>query len=126
MGSSRWVGIGFALAGIALAIVLSKALAGILGWFHIPDYAPFGAEITVTTVVAWLAAVAITVVYYRNARYNQLANEVVQELRKVTWPSWDETRAATVVVIITTVIVSLILYFFDAVWSAATGLIYTT
>lgn len=126
MGSSRWVSIGFALAGLALAIVLSKALAGILGWFRIPDYAPFGVEITVTTMVAWVAAVVITVMYYRNARYNQLAQEVVQELRKVTWPNWEETRAATVVVIITTVIVSLILYFFDAVWSGVTGLIYTT
>jgi len=125
MGSSRWVGIGFALAGILVAIILDKALAGILGWFRIPDYALIGTAITATTVVGWVAAAVLAALAYRNPRYNLLANEVAQELRKVTWPNWEETRAATVVVIITTVIVSVILYFFDAIWSGVTGLIYT-
>ena len=125
MGASRWVSIGYALAGILLAVILSKAFSGFLDWFRLPDYALVGAGITVSTVLAWVAAAIITVVYYRNERYNTLANEVAQELRKVIWPTWEETRAATVVVIITTVIVSLILYFFDAIWSGLTGLIYT-
>ncbi|MBM4321379.1 MAG: preprotein translocase subunit SecE [Deltaproteobacteria bacterium] len=125
MGASRWVSIGFALGGVILAVVLSKALGGILGWFKIPDYALLGASVTATTVVAWIATAAVAVICWRNPRYNTLANEVVQELRKVTWPTWVETRAATIVVIITTVIISIILYFFDMIWSGLTGLIYT-
>jgi preprotein translocase subunit SecE len=125
MGASRWVSIGFALGGILLALLLSKALGGILAWFRIPDYAIVGASITATTVGAWAIAGVATVFAWRNERYNMLANEVVQELRKVTWPTWVETRAATVVVIITTIIISIILYFFDMVWSGLTGLIYT-
>lgn len=125
MGASRWVSIGFALGGILLAVILSKALGGLLGWFRVPDYTIFGNQLTATTVVAWAAAAAATVLLWRNPRYNTLANEVVQELRKVTWPTWVETRAATVVVIITTIIISVILYFFDMIWSGLTGLIYT-
>ncbi len=124
MGASRWVTIGFTLAGVLLAIVLTKALAGVLDLFRIPDYAVVGGHITVSVIVGWVAAAVITVMYYRNEKYNTLAHEVVQELKKVTWPTWPETRAATVVVIIATVIISIMLYLFDFVWSGLTGLIY--
>ncbi|MDY0058458.1 MAG: preprotein translocase subunit SecE [Myxococcota bacterium] len=124
MGATRWVSIGFALAGILLAVVLSKTLGGILAWFRVPDFALLG-SITVSTAISWIGALAVAFVFWRNPKYNGLANEVAQELRKVTWPTWVETRAATVVVIVTTIIVSIILYVFDLIWSTLTGLIYT-
>jgi preprotein translocase subunit SecE len=125
MGASRWVSIGFLLAGIVLAIVLSKALGGLLAWLRISDFALIGTMVTLSTVIAWVVAAGLAFWFWRNEKYNGLANEVAQELKKVSWPTWVETRAATVVVIITTIIVSMILWMFDAIWSGLTGLIYT-
>ena len=50
---------------------------------------------------------------WRNVTINTLAQEVVTELKKVTWPTVDETRMATVVVIITSFAVSAVLGIFD-------------
>lgn len=125
MGPTRWVTLGFAAAGVLAAIVLSKALAAVAGYAHVSDYAILGPRITVTTGVAWLGALGAAVYFYRQEKWNTLASEIVQELRKVVWPTWSETRSATVVVIITTVIIALILYLFDAVWSGLTSWIYT-
>lgn len=47
----------------------------------------------------------------------QFLNEVVSELRKVHWPTRQETMAATVVVIVVVFIVSLWLGLVDAVIS---------
>ncbi len=45
------------------------------------------------------------------------------ELQKVTWPTWEELRSATIVVIIFTVLVSLIIWIMDAFSSWLVGLI---
>jgi preprotein translocase subunit SecE len=73
-----------------------------------------GAGITIVTGV-WL---------YRNDRIHTLANEVAAELKKVTWPTAKEVRAATIVVIVMAIISALILGLFDLVWSNLTELIY--
>jgi len=43
----------------------------------------------------------------------QFLQEVWAELRKVVWPSWAETRAATIVVVVLVVFVSLFLGLVD-------------
>ena len=53
-----------------------------------------------------------------------LANEVAQELKKVTWPTAKEVRSATIVVIVMAVISAIILGIFDFVWSNLTELVY--
>src|SRR5262249_33455003 len=72
------------------------------------------------------AVLAFTVglVLYRNERVFTLAGEVTTELRKVTWPTWKETQAATLVVVVTVAISVVLLFMFDAVWSWLTDRIY--
>jgi len=77
-----------------------------------------------TTAIAGLVTLIGFIVTYRNDRIHGLANEVASELKKVTWPTAKETRAATIVVIIMSIISALILGFFDLVWSNLTELIY--
>jgi preprotein translocase subunit SecE len=55
-----------------------------------------------------------------------LSEEVVVELKKVTWPTRAETRAATIVVIITVFILSFFLGMFDLAWSKILSFIYPT
>lgn len=64
------------------------------------------------------------IVLWRNQRINSLGHEIANELKKVTWPTWAETKVSTLVVVVTTIIVSAILGLFDAVWSSITGFIY--
>ena len=40
-------------------------------------------------------AVVTGIVLYRSDKYYYLANEVASELKKVTWPTAKEVRAAT-------------------------------
>jgi preprotein translocase subunit SecE len=72
------------------------------------------------------AAIALfaTVVLYRNDRIYTLANEVSSELKKVTWPTAKEVRAATFVVIVMAIISAVILGLFDLLWSQLTDMVY--
>ena len=76
------------------------------------------------SIAAGVIAIFATVVMYRNDRIYTLANEVAGELKKVTWPTAKEVRAATMVVIVMAIVSAVILGLFDAVWSKLTDLVY--
>ncbi|MBI2121196.1 MAG: preprotein translocase subunit SecE [Candidatus Wildermuthbacteria bacterium] len=44
--------------------------------------------------------------------------EVAQEARKVSWPTWQETKQSTMLVIVFSALVALILGFFDSIFRA--------
>jgi preprotein translocase subunit SecE len=76
------------------------------------------------TVFAGVLALTVGIVMYRNERIHGLANEVAAELKKVSWPSAKEVRAATIVVIVMSIISAVVLFVFDFAWSNLTELIY--
>ncbi len=76
------------------------------------------------TLVAGLLAMAVGVVLYRHDRVHTLANEVASELKKVSWPSAKEVKAATMVVIIMAIVSASLIMLFDTIWSNLTELIY--
>lgn len=76
------------------------------------------------SILAGAIAVITGIVLYRNDRIYTLANEVTGELKKVTWPTPKEVRAATIVVLVMAVISAIILGLFDLVWSNLTELVY--
>jgi preprotein translocase subunit SecE len=76
------------------------------------------------TVVSAVLAILVVVALYRNDRIYTLANEVAGELKKVTWPTAKEVRAATFVVIVMAIISAIILGLFDLLWSQLTDMVY--
>ncbi len=86
----RIVAIAYVLAALALGVFLEKVFA--------------------------LAAIVAFVVW-RIPRTQTVSLEVALELRRVTWPSLRETRAATVAVIVASAISAVVLGLFDFVWS---------
>jgi preprotein translocase subunit SecE len=76
------------------------------------------------TLLAALGAAGLGVYMYRNDRYYTLANEVASELKKVTWPTAKEVRAATIVVIVMAILSAVILGLFDFIWSNLTEFVY--
>ena len=75
-------------------------------------------------MMSGVVALFVGVSTYRSDRIYTLANEVAAELKKVTWPSSREVRAATMVVIVMAMISAVILGLFDFVWSNLTELVY--
>jgi len=103
---------------VLLFYVLQWTIDWLWGYFATPP-----GELR-TSIISGIVAVVAGVVLYRNDRVYNLANEVAQELKKVTWPTAKEVRAATIVVIVTAVIAAVVLGVFDFVWSNLTELVY--
>jgi preprotein translocase subunit SecE len=76
------------------------------------------------TMFAGVATLILGVSMYRNERVFTLVSEVSGELKKVSWPTGKEVRAATIVVVVMTIISAIILGLFDLLWSNVTRLIY--
>jgi preprotein translocase SecE subunit len=64
-------------------------------------------------VVPVVAAFTVFLVLFKTARINTTMDEVVAELKKVTWPSYPDVVRATGVVLICIAIASLVLAGFD-------------
>jgi preprotein translocase subunit SecE len=105
---------------VLMFYVLQWTIDWVWGYFS-PGTLPSEFKITVLSAVA---AIVTGIVMYRSDKYYGLANEVAGELKKVTWPSAKEVRAATIVVIVMAIISAIILGMFDLVWSNLTELVY--
>jgi preprotein translocase subunit SecE len=88
------------------------------------DAAVLGEDWTLTTVVGYALAAAAAVVAYRAPRVRAVSMEIAQELKRVTWPTMRETRAATVAVVVATFVAAAILGVFDLVWAKLSALVY--
>lgn len=119
----RVVAIFYVLAAIALGIFLEKVLELALGYAGVNDFAVFS-DWTLSTVAGFALAIATAVVVWRIPKTQQVSLEVALELRRVTWPSMRETRAATVAVIVASAVAAVILGLFDLVWSWLSSKIY--
>ncbi len=56
-------------------------------------------------------------------RTRGFTQEVVDEIKKVTWPDWPQLKNSTVVVIVFVIIVSLIIFLMDLVVRGVLGFI---
>ncbi|MCX6101782.1 MAG: preprotein translocase subunit SecE [Proteobacteria bacterium] len=63
-----------------------------------------------------IAALVTFVVLLRHPKTNVVLDEVVIELKKVTWPKKEDVVKSTWVVLVCIVFISLILAGFDAMW----------
>jgi len=127
MGSNRrWVALAFTSFGVLLWVLLSKFLSAMLDVFAVADWdlQLIGERFTLTTMIGLVVALSATLLAWRNQKLTDLSNEVVVELKKVTWPNAQETRSATVVVIITVFIMAFFLGIFDIFWSSLMDFIY--
>lgn len=100
------------IAKYAAAILL--VAGGIAGWYLLAWPGPLRALLVILSMVA-AGVVATFTAKGREAR--DFVTESVFELRKVVWPTTDETTRTTIVILIVVVIVSLILAGFDWVIS---------
>lgn len=117
LGPERWVQFAFIAAGVALFFLTDRITSLIWGRFDEPDPA-------IVSAIAGATAIFGTFALYRHPAVNKLADEVVSELSKVTWPTRDEVWTSTIVVVVTSIVAAVYTGAFDAMWSAITNIVY--
>jgi len=125
MNLQRYVNLSFVIVGLLVWAVLAS-LFGFVFEVIDPDLDKhlIGAGFRLSNLLGLIAGVASALALKLNKNVNTWAVEVTNELKKVTWPTWEETRLGTIVVIITSIVVALILGFFDYVWAFVTSQLY--
>ncbi len=125
MDVSRFVHLIYVSIGLLSFIIIDKALAWLWTLDALPQYALVGNAITLSTAIAAALTVGLVGYLYRRKDFFSLLSEVVIELKKVTWPSWDETKRSTVIVIVFTLLLSLYLAGSDQIWRFLTDMLLT-
>jgi preprotein translocase subunit SecE len=116
MDPRRLVVIFYLVFGVVLALFFENVLSLLFARFSFSDAEVVaGLGWKVSTVIGVLASTGLLVGAWVNPRGQQLALDVAAELMKVTWPSWDETRVATLAVIVASGIAAVILFGIDTV-----------
>ncbi len=119
----RIVAIAYVLAAIAAGFFLEKVTSVAFAYLRVNDFEILSGW-SLSTVIGFALAAVIAIVVWRIPRTQTVSLEVALELRRVTWPTLRETRAATVAVIVASAIAAVILGLFDMVWSWLSARIY--
>lgn len=125
LGYQRFVYAAYMAGAMLVAFLVAKI--GHVSWYRLGQWKPeFGEpkdEIVYT--VAAVVGVLVALYYWRKPSARQYANEVAEELSKVTWPSKKEVWNSTTVVILTTLFATVFFALMDQFWKYVTDKIYS-
>ena len=119
----RIVALFYIAATFFLGMLLERLIALVLGYARINDPLVWS-EWTASTIAGFGIAMVAGLLSWRSPKLHNASMEVAFELKKVTWPTMRETRAATMAVIIATFVAALVLGVFDYVWAKLSDLVY--
>jgi preprotein translocase subunit SecE len=122
----RYVAIFYVLAALAFGFFLEKVFALAFSYARVNDFLVLGEGWSLSTVVGFAVAAVTAVVVWRIPKTQAASLEVALELRRVTWPTLRETRAATIAVIVACFVAAIILGGFDAAWAWLSSFVYQT
>ena len=120
----RYVAIFYVFAAIALAKFLEKIVSLLFSYARLNDATVLVEGWTTATVIGFVVAAVVAVVVWRIPKTQTVSLEIALELKRVTWPSLRETRAATIAVVVASFIASIILGVFDFIWGRLSALVY--
>ena len=110
----RLVVIFFLIAGLIFALFLEH-VCGLI-WARAGFSDPVivdGLDWQVSTLVGFVLAAALVLTAYFHPRSHVISLDVAAELLKVTWPSWEETKASTLAVIVASIVAAILLFGID-------------
>jgi preprotein translocase subunit SecE len=119
----RMIAIAYVIAALAVGVFLEKVIELVLSYARVNDFAVIG-DWSLSAVLGFGLAAVAAVVVWRIPRTQAVSLEVALELRRVTWPTLRETRAATIAVIVASAISAVVLGLFDMIWSWLSAKIY--
>ncbi|MFT7582671.1 MAG: preprotein translocase subunit SecE [Myxococcota bacterium] len=126
MSVARYVNLSYVVIGLIAYLIFAELISAVLGLFGTgSDMALIGINFKLSSLLGMAAAVGLAVFLKKSEKISTYAMEVGNELSKVTWPTWSETKLATIVVIITTLIIAAILGLLDLAWGGLSNLLYS-
>jgi preprotein translocase subunit SecE len=122
MTNTRLVAIAYVVLALAAGLFLEHVLLAVFGGFGPtqPLTRPLVGDWTWSTVIGLGACAATAIYLWMNPRTHEVSLEIAAELRKVSWPGFAETRAATIAVIVASIIAAVLLGLFDVFWQFLT------
>ena len=125
LGYQRYVYAAYMAFALIAAFLVAKI--GHAAWYRLGQWKPELGEPKDELLypVAGLVGVVLAVYYWRRADARQYANEVAEELSKVTWPNRKEVTNSTTVVVLTTLFATVFFALMDRFWGFITDKIYT-
>ena len=119
-----YVAIGLILGGVIIALAASQGFEWLWVMQAWDNTLPFGIRaIRLSSLLGTVIGITGASYGWFNTRTNALLCEVAEELRKVTWPTRQETMAATMVVLVAVFIFGAYLGVFDALFLWLTNLL---
>lgn len=124
LGTRRFVYAAYFAGAIAIAFLLSKVLD--FAWYRLQTWKPQIGEPRdeIIMPVSALIGVVAAIYYWYRTRTRELAEQVANEMSKVTWPTRTEVTNGTFVVIVTTIISTVFFALMDRFWGFVTNLVY--
>jgi preprotein translocase subunit SecE len=124
MTNNRLVAISYVVLGVLAGIFLEHLLLAIFGLWGVtqPLTTPrFGSDSwSFSSLIGLAIAFGVAGYLWRTPHTKEVSLEIVAELRKVSWPTLPETRAATIAVIVASIVAALLLGVFDLAWQFLT------
>lgn len=125
LGYQRYVYAAYMAGAMLVAFLVAKI--GHVAWYRLGQWKPELGEPQDELLYPAAAVIGIVVAlyYWRKADARQYANEVAEELSKVTWPSRKEVTNSTTVVVLTTLFATVFFALMDRFWGYITDKIYS-
>ena len=121
--SKRMVNLFYAGATLIAWWAFSNFFVSLFGVLKMRDTHLLGKQFTLSTGIGALTAAVLFIYCWKNSRIRTQIDEVGEELVKVTWPGWEETRDHSKITIIVTMIIAAILWVFDQVFGNLTDML---
>jgi preprotein translocase subunit SecE len=125
LGYTRFVYAAYMAGAMLVSFLVAKI--GHVGWYRLGQWKPeFGEpRDEIVYIAAGVIGCAVALYYWRKPESRQYANEVAEELSKVTWPSRKEVTNSTTVVLFYTLFATVFFALMDQFWKYVTDKIYS-
>ena len=125
LGYTRFVYAAYMGGAMLVAFLIAKI--GHLAWYRLGQWKPELGEPRdeIVYIAASIVGVLVALYYWRKPEARQYANEVAEELSKVTWPTRKEVTNSTTVVIFYTLFATVFFALLDQFWKYVTDKIYS-
>lgn len=125
LGYKRFVYGAYFGGAILIALLLSKV--GHALWTRLGQWKPAvigEPKDEIVFIAAAIIGALVALRYWKKPEARQYADEVAEELSKVTWPSREEVTNSTIVVVVTTLFATVFFAVMDRIWGYLTNLVY--
>lgn len=109
------------IGGIVVGVFINSAIVEVVNAQHWENPALLGV-LSVSSLVSIVGGIATFFGLLRTRAATTFTDSVVSELRKVAWPTREETINNTMIVIGATLFFSILLAVYDLAWAKLTGI----